>query len=364
MIWYTHVNEDSRPERDLLESTGIQNSVVVCGSGERVIAMMALPALQELAVVDLNPEALWLLQLKLAALATYPPQDYLRFVGFRMELPWRRIRMYGELRENLSEPTRAYWDARLVLVGRGVLIAGHYEQFLEKIRPWLAMMLGKGIAEVLEGKVRMTALLHRMAWSCLKWSFARRWTYRLAGLSDPAFVSPDAAVAVIPEVMDRLVKEGNAGRSFMSHLVLRGRLDGMNPRDLPPSLDEGVLGQVHARLNAGSVNIRFHCMDLATYLELFRGASPGSLFCSASDILSFEDMGYLEKLSRSALRMPGDMLVVRSFLRRRMTLGDIQVVAGREIAVEDHSLEESTGMYQVFALRKTPKENGTPIVHL
>ena len=71
MIYYSHVNEDNRVELQLLEKNACPAVVALAGSGERVIALMGNDSCKEIHAVDKNPEALFLLQLKIAMLKNF-----------------------------------------------------------------------------------------------------------------------------------------------------------------------------------------------------------------------------------------------------------------------------------------------------
>src|SRR5690349_17889002 len=81
MLYYSHVNEDNRIERQLLQVSAATTVVAVAGSGERVIALLDQDMCKEVHAVDINQEALFLLELKLTALKALPVEDYLGFCG-------------------------------------------------------------------------------------------------------------------------------------------------------------------------------------------------------------------------------------------------------------------------------------------
>ncbi|HET9279598.1 MAG TPA: DUF3419 family protein, partial [Flavitalea sp.] len=60
MIYYSHVNEDNRVERQLLQESMCDTVVGVSGSGERILALMDNIQSTEFHVVDVNEEALFL----------------------------------------------------------------------------------------------------------------------------------------------------------------------------------------------------------------------------------------------------------------------------------------------------------------
>ena len=63
MLYYSHVNEDNRVEKELLDSSAYATIVAVAGSGERILALMDNNICKEFHIVDVNDETLFLLQL-------------------------------------------------------------------------------------------------------------------------------------------------------------------------------------------------------------------------------------------------------------------------------------------------------------
>ena len=81
MIWYSHVNEDSWAERELLLQGEYDQVICVSGSGERALALMDVDSLRVFHAIDINAEANYLLEFKLAALKYLGEKDYLACCG-------------------------------------------------------------------------------------------------------------------------------------------------------------------------------------------------------------------------------------------------------------------------------------------
>src|SRR5687768_17511956 len=107
MIYYSHVNEDNRVERNLLRSANAATVVAVCGSGERVIALLDEESCSEYHIVDVNPEALFLLEFKLKALENLYVQEYLEFIGHYKVTKEKRIDCFERIIELLSPACRS-----------------------------------------------------------------------------------------------------------------------------------------------------------------------------------------------------------------------------------------------------------------
>ena len=132
MIYYSHVNEDNRIEKELLETAGCKVAVAVAGSGERVIALMSAESCKEIHALDVNEEALFLLELKLIALAHLEIENYHQFTGHHITTKERRKLWFDELKNKFRAPCKKYWDHHLHIIERGLLYAGHFETFFEQ----------------------------------------------------------------------------------------------------------------------------------------------------------------------------------------------------------------------------------------
>lgn len=351
MIYYAHVNEDCRPERRCLRESGCSRLVCIAGSGERVTGLLDSPQLREVVVIDSNPEALWLTQLKLTALQQLSVDDYLCFIGGGGRAAVTEH--YPRLRERLLPDCRVYWDARSAQLQGGLVNAGAFEQFLARIRPLLRLWLGARFLDSLRPGSRQP--FPRYRWRLVSALFSRRWVYRLFGNSDPAFVGSGARLALIPAAINETMAAGEAYASFMTHLIFRGQLDRMLPADLPPSMDAAVLSRVQQRLRSGELHIRYVAGDWADSCRQLD--EQASTFYAASDLLSFVSPDYLSQFVDDVCsRPPSAVIVLRAFLRNRLTDEQLQAWQRKHtmLTTADLTQEESSRMYQVIALHKPP----------
>ena len=81
MIYYSHVTEDNCAEQLYFQNHPASNLLAIAGSGERIIAMIDLDHLDIIKAVDKNPEALYLLELKIALLKQFDTETYLKIIG-------------------------------------------------------------------------------------------------------------------------------------------------------------------------------------------------------------------------------------------------------------------------------------------
>jgi S-adenosylmethionine:diacylglycerol 3-amino-3-carboxypropyl transferase len=344
MIYYSHINEDNRVERELLKTSNCHSVVAICGSGERVISLLDDEKCEKVLVVDYNEEELFLLQLKLAALGVLKVREYLSFIGHYSSTAKQRLVHYQQAREHLDRAAVNFWDHHQQFIQAGILNAGYFERFLKRIRLLLNFCLGKNFRHVFEDSYNKDSFPVRR-WQLLKKLFSIRLIYKLAGNRDPAFVGENADTRLIPEALDDSFKTGKAAGCFMSHLVFKGSLRQMDQTNLPPSLKEDVLHRIKSRLLSGRLNVQYYHSDLLPFLRDLPPANS-KVFYSLSDILSFADFNYLQQV----LEVIGNhecLIVSRSFLRNRLNSRQLEVIS-QYGQLDQHP--DSTGMYQVVSI--------------
>lgn len=355
MIYYSHVNEDCRPERAALDRSGSNTVVAIAGSGERLIGLLDAAQLETAWAIDNNPEALFLTELKLQALKLLEPREYLLFVQGKHP---ENMEQYAAIRPQLSKPCRKYWDENAHALKTGILHIGAFERFLARLRPLLRICLGEGFLEVIRGKSSFSApRFPALRWRFLRWLFSLRWVYLLMGNFDPAFIGKNARLRVIPAALHQSLVQGTANRSFMMHLIFFGNFTQMPEDALPPSMQLDVLKEIRHRLNSGHLKVHYRCSDLLESLQtLETGYHP---FFSFSDILSFEDQHYLrECIQRVFGKQPNAVIAARAFVRNRFLEGQPEDYRKLWPMMEiiDETAMESTGMYQVLVFRPAEKE--------
>ncbi|MBE7171136.1 MAG: DUF3419 family protein [Williamsia sp.] len=352
MIYYSHVNEDNRIERDLLRRSGCNTVVAVAGSGERMLALMDVEGCRIFHAVDLNREALYLLQLKLAALENMEVEEYWQFCGhYPAPAGWRK-KQFDRIKANLDRGCLLYWQEKARRIEKGILNSGHFERFLQRVRPLVRFFLGKNFELIFSGAGALSGKFPHRRWKLLKHLFCYPLVYKAGGNQDPAFTGTGAQTGLIPVALDEVIRRGEAPACFMAHLIFKGHLREMHPVHLPPSLQKEVLQKIRQRLITKNFEICFHHIDLLAFTQMGLPASARSVFYSFSDILSFEDRHYLEKLLDHTVG-PGSTIVWRTFLRNRLDGNSRIMLAKKFPCLQDRTAAESTRMYQVFSIAAT-----------
>jgi S-adenosylmethionine-diacylglycerol 3-amino-3-carboxypropyl transferase len=347
MIYYSHVNEDNRLERDLLNAGRFSTVVAICGSGERVLSLMDSNSCNQIVVVDCNKDAIFLLQLKIAALTQLSVDDYLRFIGHDNSTGEDRIAFFRLLVKDLPGEANAFWQKNLSLIKRGILHIGHYERFLQKVRPLTNLWMGKSFRNIFKTEDHQPAF-SVARWKLLQQVFSYKMVYRLLGNRDIAFTGSSAELKRIPVALDKIIHDGKASSSFIMHLVFKGHLLEMNQKELPPSLQKQFLGVIKDRLSNHTIEIKYFVADLLHFLK-HQKETEDPVFYSISDILSFCDFDYLHSIIKKTA-VNENCIVGRSFLRNRLTTPDLSLL-NRYGKLCVHDDEDSTGMYQIFSLR-------------
>ena len=350
MLYYSHVNEDNRVEYKLLNSSGYAKVVAVAGSGERVLALMNSDQCKEFHVVDVNAEALFLLELKLTILKNFSIDEYYQFTGHKPIEKKERNALFNKIRSTLSKPCNFYWEKNRSKIEKGILFAGHFEKFIARIRPSLMFFLGKRFLSIFTNDPNQTKWFPNLKWNLLMKMYSLLWIYKLWGNKDKAFISSDAEIQKIPDALDGIIKNNESASCFMMHLIFKGHLRDMKEEELPPSLQKKVLEGIKSKLITKTITIKYHHDDLLSYIKKENGLSQIPIFYSTSDVLSFEKSEYLEQIISAS--KPGDLIIWRTFLRNRVTVEQQKKITEKYSYFEDHSSFESTRMYQVFAVKQ------------
>jgi S-adenosylmethionine:diacylglycerol 3-amino-3-carboxypropyl transferase len=347
MIYYSHINEDNRIERKLLQYSGCDTAVAICGSGERILALLDNKELNNIHIVDVNEHAIFLFQLKIAALKILSVEEYLAFIGHYPATSKSRITFFGTISSSLTSSALSYWNKNKKLIKKGILNAGHFESFLNRIRPFNKIFLGRRFNEIFKNGYNEERF-PSTRWKILKQMFAHKYIYKLVGNRDIAFVGEEAQTNHIPAALDAVIKTNNASSSFMAHLIFKGHLADMSDDHLPPSLKPVVLNAIKQKLNEEKMAINYHLCDLLYFVRNNIKRFQHPVFYSFSDILSFADFDYLNK-TISCIASGEAIITGRSFLKNRLTSDQLDKLKSYG-DVELYDEQESSGMYQVFSI--------------
>lgn len=353
MIWYSHVNEDSSAERNFNQDIGMLFCIV--GSGERLIALLDNHSLKQVYAVDTNLDAIQLLKLKLAALNVLHIHDYFGFIGaIKCTIDERMIFLDRCLQE-MDNSSKLYWNEKREIVKKGILFIGQYEVFLTKIRPFLKVLLGKSFYKIFNHDYKRFPFIR---WKIVQFFFSNKLTFKLFGNKDISFVGAHADVSLISKSFQALIDQKVMNNSFMAHLVFKGHLQDMPKDSLPASLDPNVLKRVQDRLRNREIHITFEHDTILKVFEKYHLKLKGQkIFCSMSDILSFEKPEYIiQCIKRLAfIETSSIAFVIRSFLRNHLEKIHIQKIRKLGFTVENISHLDRSNMYKVYIVKQHEK---------
>jgi len=234
----------------------------------------------------------------------------------------------------------------------GVLNIGHFELFLDRVRPLLKTFLGPGFFKCFEISQTPARNFPYLRWYIINAVFKLKIIYKLLGLRDIAFINNDAEISNIPLSLDQVLHQGQVQSSSMFHLVFNGHLKYMPEENLPASMQQPVLKKIKEALSANQYEVHFHRADVLDYFMSLYLTDSGNSFISLSDLLSFEDWAYHENLlGRIVTEFNQSTTVVfRSFLRNRITQSQFDKLQQEFHNVKDLTEFERSYMYQVILI--------------
>ena len=351
MIYYSHINEDNLAERTVMNAKYYDSLVAIAGSGERIIALMDHPTLQNIDIIDNNKDALFLTELKIQAIAFFVPEIYLKFVGF-LEIKSSRYELFNQLKNTLSEDCQNYWTGRQKEIENGILNCGHFEIFLNKIRPFLKLILGPNFYQLFHQNIADIKQFPTLRWKFAIFLFSIKPIYKLFGMRDSAFISEEASPQYIPVALHKSIIENRVNESCLFHLIFYGHLNNMPSQLLPHSFRIKTLSIIKSNLNKKNITITYHLADALKTILSIKFNTQSCYFFSLSDLLSYVDMDYMKKLFThiQSLNIQHCTLVTRTFIRNRISFSQFKPYIKNYKEVKDISAFDRTNQYQVICI--------------
>lgn len=140
---YSLANEDTKVEYDLLPE-GVDSVFTVCGSGSRVLPLMAKNP-KEITVVDLSPTQLALCRLRIAAAKSLSYEDFLYFLGYRKKGSAPRRDLLNRL--GLSAEDQKLWEEiHSKWEHEGFIYLGRWESHFMKLGRVFSLIPGVNLA--------------------------------------------------------------------------------------------------------------------------------------------------------------------------------------------------------------------------
>ena len=276
----------------------------IASAGDNALALLTLePA--EVVAADLSSAQLACLELRMAAFRRLEHASVLAFLGVTGVMAQAdRVGTYRQLKSDLGEESRAFWDAHAEDIAAGVIHAGKFERYFQLFRRFVLPLLhSRSTVTALRAprSVEAQRAFYRERWDTWRWRalfriFFSRFVMGRLG-RDPAFFS-----YVEGSVGDRLLERSRHALSdiptssnpHLAYILTGNFAPGALPRYLRPEhfdairagLDRvrpvraGVAEAAVGRFQGYNLSDVFEYMDPAeherTYARLLESASPGA----------------------------------------------------------------------------------------
>ncbi len=350
---YSLANEDTTVEYDLLPR-GLSSVFSVCGSGSRVIPLLAKDP-KELHIVDLSETQLKLFRLRYHAIKHLNYQDYLYLLGY-LKLSQRgytRADLLGKI--HLSPEDLAHWkETEAFWIHDGFIYLGKWERHFMNLGRFFVWLTFSDLATVFNSqtmqeqrhylykwKPRLFRLYTRIVMNewvanklLYKGSFAGGAELRTSELTAAQFVARE---------FDDLFQNTLVRQNYFLSMIFENSLS--RPESFPIECREDVYQAVKHSQTA----ITFHKGNL---LELLK-QKPHD-FYSLSDTFSYmrddEVGGFISGLPPGI--RTGALIVIRTFMRKPTFSIDLPWTTDPR-QNEALAKKDCTRMYDFTVIRKT-----------
>jgi S-adenosylmethionine-diacylglycerol 3-amino-3-carboxypropyl transferase len=316
-LFFAQVREDPLLELDALAPAADQTIVIVSSGGCTALSLLGRGA-GEVIGCDLNVAQNHLVELKAAAVRSLGARDAAILLGAVMAKPVDRRALYRQLRGDLSEGARAYWDRRGRAVGKGVIAAGVTEKFMGFIARLVKLFIhGPRRVRALLASPDLDAqrALYRSEWNNRRWRalfriLLNRWV--MSRTYDPAFfanVENPSFAKHFHRLAEHALTEIPVATNYFVQQLLTGAYP-MGQGGAPPYLADDA--ETAARLRHGKLTL----VDgaLTDYLRTRPAASVDGY--SLSNICEWLSPEQIDDLFAEIVRTarPGARVCFRNFV--------------------------------------------------
>lgn len=212
-----------------------ENVLSIASAGDNSFALL-LNNPERVIAVDVNPVQLHLGELKKAAFTLPDYNAFLEFLGFREST--NRLAVYQQLRVQLPDESRAWWDAHSELIAAGVVRQGKFERYFEFFRNRLLPLIHskKRITELFRTKSASAQReFYNKHWNTWRWRlffrvFFSRFVMGKYG-RDPEFMN-EVQVSVGRYIFGKAeqhLQQEQMQRNLYLHHILTGRFEPQLP---------------------------------------------------------------------------------------------------------------------------------------
>ena len=360
-IIYAQCWEDPELDRKAF-ATGPKDVVFSITSGGCNTLAFLIDNPSKVIALDLSPYQNYLLDLKMAAFRELPYPDLLAFMG--VVPASNRLKLYAGLRRHLQPESLSYWDGQLKKIENGIIHCGRYEGYMQMLKKWLKLVVGKSLPEELFScqTTQERQDLYDQKWNNLRWRAFTRiflgkpmmtmlFTGKFFEQLEASFSFGDHFRALIKRALITLPLRENY---FLAYILL-GKYYSLD--QLPLYLQKRNYGLIRSRLD----RIEIVTGNCAAY---FRSLPEGCISrFNFSNIFEWMDPEDYQTHLQEALRVATDEAVFtyRNLLvpRSRPTALANQITSQKELADSLYANDRSF-VYKAFIVEKITKKDGIP----
>lgn len=150
-IRYSQCWEDTNVVLKALEISSTDRCLSIASAGDNSLSLLA-KAPQKVIAIDLNKSQLALLELKVLAIKRLKRFEVLELLGYLTST--QRIELYNQIKGELHNETRNYFDSNLDILLNGLSEAGKFEKYFKYFRQIVLPLVHskKTVAELVETK--------------------------------------------------------------------------------------------------------------------------------------------------------------------------------------------------------------------
>ncbi|MBK1987680.1 DUF3419 family protein [Sphaerospermopsis aphanizomenoides BCCUSP55] len=357
-ILYSTCDEDSYSELRALELTSNDRVLAVTGSGCRTLSLLACNP-KSLISVDYSAGQNYLLELKLVAIRALSYDVLLQFFG--VEDCQNRWDIFCSLRDHISPPAFAYFQANRWAIEQGILFAGRHELFYVRfVAPLMRLLYGRQMAQIARASnLEEQREIYNQQISGFLWNLLIRVGFSPLSISlilnDPKYVV-EMNVNVGDYLIERLehtfthhLVRDNHWTSFMFYGKYLGR------RCLPHFL----LEENYHAIREATTKFEIVTGNLIEYMKKLPEQSIDKY--SLSDVTSCIDKQMFKTLMNEVIRTSENQgkLCYRNFLNKQLIPSELEDILQRDHELSDALYHDDLAFaysFEVAQINKTEKK--------
>jgi len=301
-ILYSQCWEDPRVLSMGLEVTPSDDILSIASGGDNSLALL-IENPRSIIAIDKNRAQIYLVELKMTAIAHL---DYRQFIGFVGAGPENdRWRIYCHLRRHLSRASRKYWDENIGLINKGIIHVGKFEKYFRIFYKYVLPLIHnrQTVDRLLESPNSIyQKMYYHQSWNSRRWKYFFRiffseFILSRYGRSSEFFryVSMTDISKILFDRTEHGLTDIPARDNFYVEYILSGRY--RSPESAPPYMCPGNYEIIKSRLD----RIKLICGSMEEYLM---GLSKNSFSkFNLSDSLEYMSPETIEELLRAIIKI-------------------------------------------------------------